>query len=530
MKYNSITGVVGAVFCRGFFWVFLIACLASCKDDELAPRTDTGEFIAFRIREGNPIAVTRAASGNERDSSFTSASESVPLIIGGDTLEMSVTSERNDESFFSEKSQPLMRSTPFGKDGDEKALNSFHVTAFGDKSGKYMDNEAVTVSQESIWRTSKYWPKDEPLSFCAYAYSMPDANSLVLNLNFKKTDGRLEGSFDYFLPKPDEGDETGRNDPAKQPDLIFAMTPDVSYNKEPVDLLFHHALSAVVFKVGSIREIDTKQVTLKSIALANLYGSGKCTMSTKKIESTDGYNGKDDMIFSWTTSGQQNQTYTLDLKDQVPEKGEWFGSNVSVGNIHECTFLMIPQTLGGDSKIVLKFAVGDDEREFSTSLKDIKQLIPDGSEQAKFQPDKRYIFTIGLEGDVDVEVTDKVVESVKSELSIQNTGISNGYIRAAIVGYWADESGNAMEAWDEDNDGDFVTLPGTDWEQGEDGYYYYKKVVPHKEYTSKLFESYTLKEGVAERHPNQKLILDIVAQIVIEDKRGDAGWPTTFGE
>ena len=193
--------------------------------------------------------------------------------------------------------------------------------------------------------------------------------------------------------------------------------------------------------------------------------------------------------------------------------------------------MMIPQDIGDNSEIVLKFSLGEDEREytFSKRLKEIEALKPAGSGTAKLLPDTRYTFTIGLNGDVDIEVDDKVEGMTKSDVTIQNTGISTGYIRAAIVGYWANESGSVMGAWQE-TDGNFVGLAGENWEKGDDGFWYYTEPVKHYEYTKPLFTSYALIESAVTAHPRQHLVLDVVAQIVIEDEREKAKWQREFNK
>ena len=544
MKHHTITKEAAVAFRRIIFWAGVVACAASCRDEELMSGTDTGGLIAFRILEGNPAAVTRAASGNEGDGSFASACGSIPLIIGGDTIGMGITTERNNDVIFAERPQTLTRGASFGKDPGGKEVTDFQVTAFRDNShstdgNPYLNKEPVKVS-DGLGRTGKYWPAGS-LSFCAYAYSKENAKDLVKGLEFKKTEVGLTGSFTYSLPEAGKEDDGKRNDPANQPDLVFAMTPDVESVKnaatQPVNLLFHHALSAIVFKVGSVK---AESVTLKSIALENFYGSGNCTMNSGKIESDDDNSEKNDVKFQWETTGEPNNTYVLGLNSQQIQKDDdkehWFGENAETEagekiGIEECTFMMIPQTFAENSNIVLKFLLGNDAQEytFSKPLSDI--TLSDESKLTEFKPDTKYIFTIGLNGDVDITVTDDVVGSKKNNLQIQNTGIANGYIRATIVGYWADESGNVMEAWNwEEEKENFISLPGDGWKKGGDGFYYYTKVVPHNEYTSKLFEEYVLSEENKNAHPNQTLILDIVGQIVIEDERDAAGWQKTFGE
>lgn len=526
MEYKTITTKAAGTFRRIILWAGIVACAVSCRDEELMPGAGTEGLIAFRVREGNPLVTTRAASGDGRDSTLASLSGSVPLLVGGDTIEMSVSTERNREPIFAERAKALTRGVPFGNDGDGKAVTGFQVTAFRDNNETYFENRKVAV-KNGIGLTGQHWPAWD-LSFCAYAWSMKSAGSLVTGLEFEKTGDGLSGSFSYSLPGPKEGGEETRNDALEEPDLVFAMAPGMKRGDGPVDLLFHHALSAVVFKAGTI---GAENVRLKSIVLENFYGGGGCKMTEAKIESSNDYNGRQDVKFEWTPTGEQTHAYVQQLGDQQAVTGDRFGKEVEK-ETGECTFMMIPQEIGDDSKIVLTFSLGDSEEEYTLSknLKDIAALKPAGSETAKLLPDTRYTFTIGLTGDIDIEVDDKVEGKTKSDVTIQNTGISTGYIRAAVVGWWEDESGSVTAPWREKEDGSFTGLPGENWKKGTDGFWYYTKPVKHYGYTDPLFTSYTLNENAVKSHSSQKLVLDVVAQIVLADKRKEAGWPTEFGQ
>ena len=109
---------------------------------------------------------------------------------------------------------------------------------------------------------------------------------------------------------------------------------------------------------------------------------------------------------------------------------------------------------------------------------------------------------------------------VKNNLTIQNTGIVTGYIRAAIVGYWKNAEGVIEAPWSPGNgEGTFDGLNDTDWKKGEDGFYYHLQPVGGNEFTAKLFDTYTLKSEVAEKNKDLILEISIVAQIIPEDEK-----------
>lgn len=118
---------------------------------------------------------------------------------------------------------------------------------------------------------------------------------------------------------------------------------------------------------------------------------------------------------------------------------------------------------------------------------------------------------------VNVTVTDDVTKQVKDNVVITNTGTTNAYIRARIVGSWVDdESGLVVRKWEPDNDGTFVGFPGEGWKESGDYYYYTTPVAPD-ETTSALFTSYTVAATVEGAH----LEMDILVQ-AIQSEGGNA--------
>lgn len=486
----------------------ILTCATSCRDDDL-PGMNSDGYIAFRVVEGSDLG-TRTVTETGNDSSAVAAPVSIPLYIAGDTIGMTFFAEPNRDGITA-AGKPVTRGKPF--DEATNKVNEFTVVALRDGSSNYFE-DGYTVSpsdagDDRVWNTKYPWPSSS-LSFCAYTTTKEVAG---FNPTFQKTDDGLSGSFSYTLPATDKN-----NDAKNQPDLVFAMSPGHTRTSEPVELLFHHALSAIVFKVGNMRE----KVTLKSIAIENVYSSGTCNMTSgKKSESTGEI---ENVVFTWTPTDEQNGTYTQTLGEQVAQKDEYFGKEES----EDYTFLMIPQDMDDNTQFSLTFSLNGKEYTFSHKFSGIKIKESDNGETlTEWKPDTKYIFTIGLNGEVDVEVDDKVVEAVKQDVQIRNTGIATGYIRAAIVGYWVDKDGYIRDAWDEENDGEFVWGDdwNTYWKKGEnDGFYYHIQPVEHNGLTHPLFVTYTLKGETTSKHENQTLKLSIVAQIVIADKLKEA-WP-----
>ncbi len=488
----------------------ILTCATSCRDDDL-PGMNSDGYIAFRVVEGSDLG-TRTVTETGNDSSAVAAPVSIPLYIAGDTIGMTFFAEPNRDGITA-AGKPVTRGKPF--DEATNKVNEFTVVALRDgsagSSNYFEDGYTVSPSgggDDRVWNTKYPWPSSS-LSFCAYTTTKEVAG---FNPTFQNQDGNLSGSFSYTLPATDKN-----NDAKNQPDLVFAMSPGHSKTSDPVELLFHHALSAIVFKVGTM----PIGVTLKSIAIGNVYSSGTCSMTSgKKSESAGEI---ENVVFTWTQTGGRNGTYTQTLGEQVAQEDDYFGKE----NSADYTFLMIPQDMDDNTQFSLTFGLDGKEYTFSHRFKDIKIKGGDAMLE-KWEADTKYIFTIGLNGEVDVEVDDKVVDAVKQDVQIRNTGIATGYIRAAIVGYWVDKEGYIRDAWNENEDGTFEWGDEWDtyWKKGDDdGFYYYQLPVPHNESTKyPLFEKYTLSESTTTAHADQTLKLSIVAQIVIEDKLKEA-WP-----
>jgi hypothetical protein len=184
----------------------------------------------------------------------------------------------------------------------------------------------------------------------------------------------------------------------------------------------------------------------------------------------------------------------------------------------DAIFMMIPQTLGDAAKLILSFSISGQEYSLEKSFKEII---------AAWEADKKYVFTIGLPDEIEVEVEDQVVGAVKQDVTITNTGNSPGYVRAAIIGYWVNNKGDVTMPWLE-SDGEFDW--GNEWSQywkkGSDGFYYYLHPVPAKTATAyPLFDTYTLNTStnIGTNHAFLTLELNIAVQIIMEKDK--ALWP-----
>lgn len=85
--------------------------------------------------------------------------------------------------------------------------------------------------------------------------------------------------------------------------------------------------------------------------------------------------------------------------------------------------------------------------------------------------------------------------TVKENVTVENTGNTDAFIRAAIVATWVDEAGN-ISATPVAAD-DYTLTIGTGWTQYSDGYYYYNASVAPGGETSVLVTTASAVEGKA---------------------------------
>lgn len=464
-------------------WLFVVQiCMilitVSCIDDELVDKRDNGR-ITFSVTD-----VKNSTTSSESKSDTTTMPQALKkrqqVEIGNRELTLSFDIEENND--YSQSAQkPATRGAAF--DNGSHRITKMYATAIshtGDGGNTYFKDVEVNIS-DSRGATDYYWPSGK-LSFFAHACSK---ETVTIDPQFERIGGVCQGSFDYTLPSASTGKD--KKDATNQPDIIFAITPDCEYNANPnVSLVFHHALSAIVFKVGRMPE----GVFIKSIAINGVYSSGSCAMTAKE---------NNNISYVWSYNGlSQNGIYTEDIKADAVT-GAQMGDEESV-------FMMLPQTMGNNTRFDFVFSINGTEytlsKEFNTFI-------------TQWEPDKKYIFTIGLPDEIDVEIEDQVDGVVKKNVKIQNTGITVGYIRAAIVGYWINPGGLVGEMLEEE-DGTYVW--GSEWNQhwkrGSDGFYYHLQPVEHYDYTYPLFETYTLNEEHKDSHDKQILEMNIAVQII----------------
>ena len=300
----------------GMAAVLLSVTLFSCSSDVPYEHTDysTTDNICFGISDsGNG---TRAAAANEAittDRYVLRSSES------SDTLCVrAVVSDGIGKVAAKHATRASMQTTMY---------DQFNVVAQLKKSDgniapRYYMNEVAT-KQGVVWQPSSsiyYWPDNGSLRFLAWAPIDAELDESPV----KPSEDVNKTTIKYTVPA----------ELSKQRDLVAAAT---GYNASPaggvcapVSLQFKHLCTAVVVKTGATMAPGT----IKSVTVTNVRNSGTY-----------------DMLRSAWTLNDATTSYTVSPNMAT-------GSTTAEGtklNADDATFMLLPQTLGAESKLEVMF-------------------------------------------------------------------------------------------------------------------------------------------------------------------------------
>ena len=511
----------------------------SCRDDLRTGNGRNDGRIAFSIDSSNDWQ-TRAAADSSAIETYHIQQKVMPVIVGNDTLMLTLTIEPN---FGIEAPAPAeTRSAPV----TTATLTGFNMKAYMDDNAQLFFSKHYDWSAGQIVNTEHFWPNNRTVTFCADAlqelknFGIQGATqNPVVTFNPTYTmsdDGKVTGTFNYTSPISNTDINNHWYDALFQPDPIVAITPNQTKKETSVPLKFHHPLAAIRFRVGSVPE----HIIVRDTYLKKLCQKGDCSFVASGTNN-------DDITFTWT-----NQNTVVDYIQsnwKVVNKNTTGGTDIHRdGSVFDdCTFFVVPQPLSKDAQLGFDYHVA--EKRDKTNTSDAATIptttVSEATRQTIFKAfkdfgltelkaDTRYTFTLSLAGSMGISVTDDldIAHKIKSNVVIQNTGTSTGYVRAAIVGWWKNNSNNIVAPWN-DLPGESCTygeyqLPGewsSNWKKGADGFFYHRYTVLPKEKLEgdrALFTSYTLTGSAPVT--GALLEIDIVAQII----RIDADL-TTYG-
>lgn len=300
----------------GMAAVLLSVTLFSCSSDVPYEHTDysTTDNICFGISDsGNG---TRAVAANE---AITTGRYVLRSSESSDTLCVrAVVSDGIGKAAAKHATRASMQTTMY---------DQFNVVAQLKKSDgniapRYYMNEVAT-KQGVVWQPSSsiyYWPDNGSLRFLAWAPLDAELDESPV----KPSEDVNKTTIKYTVPA----------DLSKQRDLVAAAT---GYNASPaggvcapVSLQFKHLCTAVVVKTGATMTPGT----IKSVTVTNVRNSGTY-----------------DMLRSAWTLNNATTSYTVSPNMAT-------GSTTAEGtklNADDATFMLLPQTLGAESKLEVMF-------------------------------------------------------------------------------------------------------------------------------------------------------------------------------
>lgn len=320
MKIHHLTASIAAVL--------LSASLFSCSSDDFFGKAETNtDGISFGVSTENG-ASTRA---NNSADGYTAARYTLRSDNSADTLcvRAVVTDGIGNDNAGRPATRAAMQTSMY---------NDFKVVAEirenGNIGGQYFMNETATKSGNNwVPAHTYYWPgSNRQLRFLAWAPTDATFQSVPNNPNAT--------TLQYTTPA----------EAKNQRDLVAAATdfkesPANDGTCTPVSLNFKHLCTAVIIKTGA----TMTEGIIKSVSITNVKNSGSYDM----VSST------------WSlTDSKANYTVSPEFATSGSTAN---GTDLNAG---ESTLMLLPQTLGADSKLKVVFQdnISGKDRILSASL------------------------------------------------------------------------------------------------------------------------------------------------------------------
>lgn len=320
MKIHQLTASIAAVL--------LSASLFSCSSDDFFGKAETNtDGISFGVSTENG-ASTRA---NNSADGYTAARYTLRSDNSADTL--CVRAVVTDGIGNDNASKPATRAAM-----QTSMYNEFKVVAAVKENGTvgsqyYMDDVATKTGTNWVPSKVYYWPgSNRQLRFLAWAPTDAAFQSVPNSPNAT--------TLQYTTPA----------EAKNQRDLVAASTGFISNPSNdatctPVGLQFKHLCTAVIIKTGETMTAGT----IKSVSLKGVKNSGTYDMVNS----------------AWTLTGS-TADFTIS-PNQATTSTTPNGTELNAG---ESTFMLLPQTLGADSKLEVAFHdnISGKDRILSASL------------------------------------------------------------------------------------------------------------------------------------------------------------------
>ena len=250
------------------------------------------------------------------------------------------------------------------------------------------DGNPVVVEYDgrSSWdsETDYYWPKTGKLTFAAYSpadavgtYTHPDEGLQIAGFTVAAV-----GGAQYDLMYSDRAyNRTSSTD---------QYTGTASHDYDGVDIVFHHALSSIVFKVGTDTDYTNADNTfkIKNITIKNVYGAGNFNEGL-----TDGTTTRTP---AWTATGNADNSYEAFSGDfTVPNDGTTFEEPVDTStdpDAEPTDLILLPQSLNSDTPVIeIVYTYGT---EASGEIQHTVEYKLNQTDDKEWKPNKRYTYNI----------------------------------------------------------------------------------------------------------------------------------------
>lgn len=418
----------------------------------------------------------------------------------------------------------------------EQGGSSGRVNYEADKENyHFIDNAGVSYSSGE-WTVSggQNWRNGVPTTFWSY---YPSTNSLISWAWPEKKasdDAQQKVGFTYKLPVPSSADATDAA--VALQDVIFAYNyQSATFGEDPtkkdfgklvsgsdvVNIKFRHLLAAIRFDISKVKNAE---VTIDEVFFEGVVSEGKCSLTGDRSSGA--------MTIAWTPDYSKKanlkQAFSSDdfngdglVKD---DGGHTIKNALQIDGSKY--FFFIPQAVKGkDIVLGVTYTKSDG---VTRTVRTVLDHNPGQSSDIPWEAGKIYTYKLSTAADrIDVDVQDDVEGFNKTNLAITNTGNTPAYIRAFLIGAYCENDksktdqvageGAIVYAWDPGDPvlGEFIDLPGSDWVEGQDGFWYYTKAVEPDAQTSQLFKEYKayFMPPVGDSH----LEISIAAQAVAYD-------------
>lgn len=457
--------------------VLSLTALISCENRELSFKQyspEDGEIV-FHISHGNAATKSSENVAPVRGMTFD---------LGNGVYLAETVTDLNDLSY-----GPSTKGTPGYTENFHALYDGFNATVFrkGETSAYDSDARFEIVDEESLLYKHRYdndlWAK-EGLYFFLNAYYKDGSMAGVSNPTPHVTaEDAATGENPHPAYKVGDisfnFDNSTLSTATSQSDLLFTSRPisnEAEYQKlismsDGVNVLFHHALTGVKFRINNNNNGDTKTVITK-VEISGLYDRGLCVISpdpeTNYTDVSTNYSsGK---AVKWYNYGMTigsffqeftNPTYTPasgasnsdgtvsedDYKGGEYDFGDsWYSAaddkNLNLADGSQ-TFWFIPQSFknedGTARNVTLKVTFRVKTPDTPTGTEITHTISDFGAKLAAANVVWKAgeLRTYSLEPrDVDVDIFDEMSGFVKNNLHVTNTGNVDEYVRMMLMGNW----------------------------------------------------------------------------------------------